>query len=151
MDIWISKPRAVLTKKAFYALKALKYLSKNEANHPILIASIAEEERIPRKFLEAILLELRHSGFLASKKGINGGYYLAKDPKQLSVAEVLQVIDGTFDYLPCIAKEKAFRCEDCISTKVCSIRELFAKLQNITVSTLASASLSDLVVAEHSI
>jgi Rrf2 family protein len=71
----------MLTKKAQYALYALRYLAFKKDKGPVLIKEIVEAEFLPQKFIEAILVDLKNAGFVNSKKGKNGGYYLIKEPK----------------------------------------------------------------------
>src|SRR4029077_1498472 len=104
-----------LSRKARYALRALYALVASEGRGPVLIADLAEREQIPRKFLEAILLELRNAGLLRSRKGKGGGYTLARGPDAITMGQVIRVIDGPLAPVPCVS-EKAFGvCEECIS------------------------------------
>ncbi|HYH57255.1 MAG TPA: Rrf2 family transcriptional regulator, partial [Anseongella sp.] len=93
----------MLSKKTKYAIKALVALAKSEKGVPVLISRLAEEEKIPKKFLELILLELRNAGVLHSKKGAGGGYYMAKDPAEVKLVQILRVTDGPIALLPCVS------------------------------------------------
>ncbi|MCL4855955.1 MAG: Rrf2 family transcriptional regulator, partial [Flavobacteriales bacterium] len=84
----------MISKKTKYAINALVYLSKKPNQQPILISEIAEHEHIPQKFLEAILLDLKKAGILASKKGKGGGYFLLKSPNDVNMADVMRLFDG---------------------------------------------------------
>lgn len=90
----------MLSKKTKYGIKALTYLARRENNEPVQIAEIAKSEHISIKFL-SILLLLRNSGFLGAKKGKGGGYYLIKDPKDISMAKVYRILEGPIALLPC--------------------------------------------------
>jgi len=81
----------MISKKAKYALKALKVLAQNFEKGPVLISFIADSENIPKKFLEAILLELRNHGILQSQKGKGGGYYLRIPPDQVTFAKIIRI------------------------------------------------------------
>ena len=83
----------MLSKKTKYGLKALTYLARIEGREPVQIAEIAKHENISQKFLESILLTLRRNGFLGSKKGKGGGYYLIKEPKDISMTTVMRVLE----------------------------------------------------------
>src|SRR5206468_11031068 len=96
-----------LSRKTRYALRALYALAGDAARGPVLIADLADREHIPRKFLEAILLELKNAGILRSKKGKGGGYALARPAEQVTMGQVIRIIDGPLAPLPC-ASERAF-------------------------------------------
>src|SRR6476659_7954592 len=93
----------MLSKKTQYAFKALMYLAQQREGEPVLIAEISQKRNIPLKFLENILLELKKQGILDSKKGKGGGYYLAKAPEKIFLADVLRLIDGPIALLPCVS------------------------------------------------
>ena len=126
----------MITKKSKYAIKALIYLAKKPANEPVLIEEISTEEKIPKKFLEAILLELRKAGYLGSKKGKGGGYYLLKPADKINMAEVMRLFDGAIALVPCVAHKYYEACEECIDEITCPIREVFRVIREQTVATL---------------
>ena len=107
----------MLTKKTKYAVKALMALGRNKTNSPMLISQIAAKEQLPKKFLEAILLELKRNGFLGSKKGAGGGYYLMKKAEEIKLVAIIRVIDGPIALLPCVSLNFYERCEECIDYK----------------------------------
>ena len=86
----------MISKKTKYGLQAVIILAKRFNTNPVLITDLANEGHFPKKFLEAILLELRKSGILNSKKGKGGGYVLAKDPKDISIGDIIRTLDGSF-------------------------------------------------------
>src|ERR1019366_967847 len=86
---YITLVTKMITKKAKYAIKAMIYLSKKKKGEHALISEISEDEHIPKKFLETILLDLRKAGYLGSKKGKGGGYYLIKSPEEVNMADVV--------------------------------------------------------------
>jgi len=86
----------MISKKTIYGLQAVIILAKNYETGPILITNLAKEGHIPKKFLEAILLELRKNGILNSKKGKGGGYVLGKPPQDISVGDIIHILDGSF-------------------------------------------------------
>jgi Rrf2 family protein len=138
----------MITKKSKYAIKALIYLAKQEGDSPILIEEISNEERIPKKFLEAILLDLRKAGYLGSKKGKGGGYYLIKPAEQITMAEVLRLFDGPIALIPCVAHKYYEPCEECIDEVTCPIREVFRVIREQTVATLKDNNFGELVDKE---
>ena len=139
----------MITKKSKYAIKALIYLAKKkESNTPVLIEEISKEERIPKKFLEAILLDLRKAGYLGSKKGKGGGYYLIKNAEEINMAEVLRIFDGPIALIPCVAHKYYEPCEECLDEVTCPIREVFRVIREQTVATLKENSFSELLSKE---
>ena len=103
----------MLSKKTKYGLKALAYLAQQEGKTPVQIAEIAKEENISQKFLESILLSLRRNGFLGSKKGKGGGYYLIKEPKDIPMTTVMRVLEGPIAMVPCVSLNFYESCDDC--------------------------------------
>lgn len=138
----------MLSKKTKYAIKALVHLAKEYEKGPILISTIAEKERIPQKFLEAILLDMRKAGILNSKKGKGGGYYLLKKPEDVSMADVMRLFDGPIALLPCVSYKFYERCEECIDEETCGIRSIFYEVRNETVRLLKAGTLSDILRRE---
>jgi len=139
----------VLSKKAKYAINALLHLARLKSEHPVPIHQISESEHIPQKFLEAILLDLRKSGVLGSKKGPGGGYYLIRDPYEVNLADVMRLFDGPIALLPCVTYKYYERCEECKNEVRCAIREAFMELRNETVEFLKKNSLGSLIDRER--
>ncbi len=133
----------MLSKKAQYALQALAFLSDSKDAGPVLISTISTERNISLKFLEHILLELKKGGILGSKKGKGGGYYLIKDAKSVSVAQVLRIIDGPIAMLPCVSLNYFEACENC-DQKKCGINLVFAEVRDATLKVLESKTVADL-------
>lgn len=138
----------MITKKAKYAIKAVIYLSKQDHRKPVLIEQIAEEERIPRKFLEAILLDLRKAGILGSRKGKGGGYYLLKPADEISMAEVIRLFDGPIALVPCVAHRYYEPCDECVDEITCPIREVFRDIREQTVAILKNNNFAELINKE---
>ena len=116
-----------------------KYASKE----PVLIAEIAEKESIPKKFLESILLELKHKGFLQSKKGKGGGYLLARSPNQISFGEVIGLFGNPFSALPCLDAKAHRRCDECKKGSTCGIHLVMQEVYRTTSSILNVTSFQD--------
>lgn len=136
----------MLSKKTKYAINALVYLARESKNgEPVQISRIAESENIPRKFLEAILLELRHAGMLNSRKGKTGGYYLQKTIEEINIADVMRLFDGPIALLPCVAYKYYERCEECIDEETCGIRSVFSDVRAQTVRMLKGATLAEII------
>lgn len=136
----------MISKKTKYALNALVYLANHCDNpEPIQISRIAESENIPRKFLEAILLDLKNAGMLSSRKGKTGGYYLHKSPDEINIADVMRLFDGPIALLPCVTHTYYERCEECKDEATCGIRSVFLDVRNETVNILKKATLTDVM------
>lgn len=136
----------MLSRKTKYGLKALIYIARQDRSMPILISEIAENERISKKFLETILLDLKKFGILGSKMGKGGGYYLLKDPKEIKVASILRVLDGPIALLPCVSLNFYEKCDDCPSEDACSLNKLMIQVRDNALSILENKSLYDLAI-----
>ena len=109
-----------MTRRTKYGLKAALRLAREYDRGPILISELAEREQIPKKFLELILLDLKHRGILHSRKGPGGGYQLTRPPDRISLGEVMRVLDGPLALVSC-ASQTAYRpCEECVSERECA-------------------------------
>lgn len=136
----------MLSKKTKYGLKALIYIAKRSGQVPVLISEISENECIPKKFLEAILLDLKKFGIVGSKKGKGGGYYLLKDPKDITAATLIRVLDGPIALLPCVSLNYYEPCDDCPHEELCSLNRFLAQVRDNTLSLLQQKSLYDLSI-----
>ena len=134
----------MLSKKTKYGIKALTFLARQQDNTPVQIAEIAKSENISLKFLESILLLLRHSGFLGAKKGKGGGYYLIKDPKDINMAHVYRILEGPISLLPCASHNFYEHCVDCTDEATCAVRNLMIEVRDNTLKILESNTLADI-------
>jgi len=139
----------MLSKKAQYSILALVRLAKDFESGPVLIGSISQTERIPKKFLESILFDLKQLGILGSKKGKGGGYYLIKDPKDISLADIIRHIDGAIALIPCVTYKYYQPCQHCKDEKTCGIRSIIKDIRDETVNMLKNISLSDILLREE--
>jgi Rrf2 family protein len=135
----------MLSHKSKYALKAMIVLAKEFGQGPVLISEVARREGIPRKFLELILLELRNNGILQSKKGKGGGYFLARPPQQVTLGEVLRVIEGPLAPIPCVSQTAYMRCQECRDERACGIRIVMKDVRDATARILDSTTLGDVL------
>ncbi len=119
-------------------------MAKQGSDSPVQISVISESESIPQKFLESILLQLRHSGFLGSKKGKGGGYYLMKEPGAISISEVYRILEGPIAMVPCVSLNFYEQCEDCNNEEECSVHKLMIQVRDNTLSVLNNTTLEDL-------
>lgn len=138
----------MLSKKTKYAIKALVALGKNLDMPPMQISKIAEEERIPKKFLEQILLDLRNAGFLYSKKGAGGGYSLNKKPEDIYLVQILRLTDGPVAMLPCASLNFYHKCDECKDEVTCGIRSAFIDVRDATLKILGETSIADVIARE---
>ena len=124
---------------------ALVRLAKDYGAGSIPISRIAEEEKIPQRFLEGILLELKGVGILESTRGKTGGYYLIKQPSEVSLADIITIFEGTLGLLACVCSIKYKPCEFCKDEATCKIRQTFKYVYESSTAILKSATLQNLV------
>lgn len=134
----------MLSKKTQYAFKALMFMAQMEKEGPILIAEIAAKKKIPLKFLENILLELKHAGILDSKKGKGGGYFFKESPAEIPLATVMRLLDGPIALLPCVSLNFYERCKNC-DEKNCGLRDTLIMARDAILSILENKTVADLV------
>lgn len=134
----------MLTKKSQYALKALSYLVEKVGCGPILISEIAEQEKIPLKFLENILLELKKAEILESKKGKGGGYFLKDNPENTTLAKIIRLVNGPIAMLPCVSLNFYQKCEDCDGIHCSGLHSVLSEVRDATLSVLEKKTLLDL-------
>jgi len=135
----------MLSKKTKYALRALLLLAREHGSGPILISSLAQRESIPKKFLESILLDLKHQGILQSKKGRGGGYHLARAPKVIYLGQVIRTLDGPLAPLPCASQTAYVKCEECTDEATCGIRIVMRQVRDATARILDGTNLADVL------
>jgi len=135
----------MLSNKAKYALKALRFLATEQGKGPILISHISGQEGIPRKFLEQILLELRKEGILYSKVGKGGGYILSKKPKDINLGDVIRIIDGPLAPIACASVTAYHACNECEDVDTCEIRVVMREVRDATAKILENKTVADLV------
>jgi Rrf2 family protein len=140
--------RDVISYKAKYAIKAVLALAAQPDGGSMVISEIAERESIPKKFLEQILLDLKHQGLVMSRRGKHGGYMLLKPADQTTFGEVLRVIDGPLAPLPCLSKMAYHKCEDCADEATCRVRRVFADVAEATRGVLDRTTIADALAGE---
>jgi Rrf2 family protein len=133
----------MLSKKSQYGFQALLFLTEKYKQGPVLISEIAKKKKIPLKFLENILLELKNEGILDSKKGKGGGYYLVKDPAKIKVASVIRLLNGPIAMLPCVSLYFYERCKNCNETN-CGLHDMMVEVRDASLKILENRSLKDL-------
>jgi Rrf2 family protein len=139
----------MLTQRAKYGLKALCILAREAPGAPPLaIHDVAERGHIPQKFLEAILLDLRRHGFVASRRGKAGGYALARPAAEMAVGDVIRALDGPLAPIPCASLTAYRPCADCTDPPSCAIRILMRQVRDATAGILDGTTLAQLAAAE---
>ena len=134
----------MLSKRAKYAIKALLALAEHGRNEPMRIADLAREQHIPAKFLELILLVLKHQGMLQSRKGKGGGYLLARDPKDIYLGQIVRMFDGPLAPVPCASQTAYVPCADCPHEAVCGVHLAMKAVRDATAKVLDGTSLASL-------
>jgi len=135
----------MITKKTKYALNALVAMASAPVEGPQLIEDLAARARVPKKFLELILLDLKKGGLVQSRKGRGGGYFLARAAEEISVAEVMRLTGGAIAPVPCVSRLHYERCEECAEEAVCGIRPVMKEAYVASVSILESTSVAEVI------
>lgn len=136
----------MITHKTKYALKALTVLADEKAGDAtaLRIEEIAERSGAPKRFLEHILLDLKRAGLIGSRRGRKGGYEMIKNPRHVSLAAILRLIDGPMAPLPCLSRKAYQRCEDCKDEETCRVRAVFHDFYSTYILMIESLTLADL-------
>jgi Rrf2 family protein len=134
----------MLSKKTKYGLIALLALARDYGQGPQLISALAERERIPKKFLEYILLQFKNAGLLQSRKGKGGGYALAKSPTEISVGRAIRVLEGPLAPVACVSETAYQRCTEC-DEATCGIRLVMKDVRDAIAQILDHTSLQDML------
>ena len=140
----------MLSQKARYALHALFVLAARTTPEPMMIADIAAAAKVPRKFLEQILLEMKKRGLVHSHRGKYGGYTLGRPAEGISFAEVLRTIDGPLALSPCASRTAYRKCDDCVDETACSIRKFLLQVRDATADILEKSTIAEAIAYENS-
>ncbi len=132
----------MLSQKCKYALQALMVLAKENSDHLLLVSEIAERENLPKKFLEAILLELNRNGLVRSRRGRGGGYALAKPADLITFGQVIRIMDGALAPLACVSVNYYRRCDECRDEQACEIRKVMRRVRDAIANELDGTSLA---------
>jgi len=139
----------MLSKKAKYGIRALLNLAERRGQGPVLIKDIAESERIPKKFLEAILVDLKTAGLVRSRSGRSGGYQLLQSPSEINLGQVIRLIDGPVAPIPCVSQMAYAPCEDCIDERTCLIRIVMKQVRDATAGILEQTTLEGMLAQKE--
>lgn len=133
----------MLSKKSQYALRALSYLVDKKDEGPVLISDIANEKKIPLKFLENILLELKKAEILDSKKGKGGGYFFSANPAEVSLATIIRLVNGPIAMIPCVSIHFHEQCLNC-NQKHCGLHDVLIEVRDASLAILEKKTLLDI-------
>jgi Rrf2 family protein len=138
----------MLTAKGKYGLKALVHLSSLPKGDSAQSFDIAEANSIPKKFLDAILGDLRNAGIVRSKKGPGGGYMLARPPGDIKVGYVIRTLDGPLAPIACASRTAYQPCQDCHDVKACAVRLIMVKVRDAMADILDRQTMADLLTLD---
>ncbi len=140
----------MLTAKGKYGLKALVHLATLKSGETTQAIHIAQAHNIPKKFLDAILGDLRHAGIVFSTKGPGGGYKLARAPKDIKIGQVIRAIDGPLAPIACASRTAYQPCRDCKSVKTCAVRLMMTEVRDAMSDVLDRLTIADMVaLSDH--
>ena len=134
----------MLSRKSKYGLKALLALAQEAGRGPVLISELADRDAIPKKFLEAILLELKHHGMVDSRKGKGGGYFLRRQPEEITFGAVIRVLEGPLAAVPCVSQTAYMKCAECVDETTCGVRVAMKEVRDATAKILDNTTLADI-------
>jgi Rrf2 family protein len=135
----------MLTAKGKYGLKALVHLASLEPGETTQAVDIADINSIPKKFLDAILGDLRNAGIVFSKKGPGGGYVLARAPSEIKVGQVIRTLDGPLAPIACASRTAYQPCRDCVDVKTCTVRLTMSKVRDAMSDILDQMTVADML------
>lgn len=133
----------MLNMKTRYAMRALQYLAQRTGDGAIQIQEIATESQIPRKFLTVILSELSREGLVDTRRGRNGGYWLARPAAEISYGDIVRITRGSLALVPCAARNGYSPCENCVPENECHLHFVMLAVRDATAAVLDSLSLAD--------
>ncbi len=135
----------MLSKKTRYAMVALVYIARHYEKGAIMSTEIAKVEKLPQRFLENILLELKNLGMLGSRPGKTGGYFLIRKPEEINLAEIVRHFEGAVAMLKCVSEKSYQACEFCKDELTCKIRNVFKEIRDTTYDILSKTTLDQLI------
>ena len=133
----------MLSRRSKYGLRALLALAEETGRGPVLVSELSAREAIPKKFLEAILLDLNRHGLVQSKKGKGGGYFLRRPPSEITFGDAVRALEGPLALVPCVSQTAYERCVDCVDEVTCGVRLAMREVRDATAQILDSTTLAD--------
>lgn len=131
-----------LSTRGRYGLRAMYDLALRYGEGPVPLNSIADRQMVSVHYLEQLMAKLRKVKLVASSRGAQGGYELAKPPEEITVGDIVRVMEGSFDPVQCLSRD--FDEEDCEQLEDCVVRFVWKKLRDCTNRVLDSINLRDL-------
>lgn len=140
----------MLSSKAKYAVRAVTFLAERGADATwVQMAEVAANEQIPRKFLEAIFVQLRGHGIIESRRGAHGGHRLLREPAAISVADIIRIVDGPLALTPCASRTRFRPCLDCVDIQKCRLQSLMQRARDAVAAVLENCSLAELATTPN--
>ena len=133
-----------LSKRGEYGLRALQDLARHYGEGPVPSGALAARNNIPQRFLEQIMLTLKHGQFVRSQKGPQGGYYLARAPQEINLAEIVRQLDGPLAPVSCVS-EIAYEACGCPDVETCGLRRVMKQVRDLVAELMEGTTLADLV------
>jgi Rrf2 family cysteine metabolism transcriptional repressor len=127
--------------KELYGLRAMSELARHFGQGPVSLADVARTQGISQAYLEQIAIDLRRAGLLHSRRGAQGGYFLARAPQAITAGEVIRAVEGSILPIECVDDQ---RCTPCPREDGCSTRNIWEQVRDRLVETLNSITLADL-------
>ena len=137
----------MISQRARYAFKAMVALARAKPGEGLQIRQLCEQEKLPRKFIEQILLTLKAAGYITSRRGRDGGYEMLKDPEKIFIGPLLRTVDGPIAPLPCLSRTAYKRCDDCRDEAYCELRIAFDKAYSLYLTALEQTTLAEVMGA----
>lgn len=133
----------MLSQKTRYAIRALQHLADSQGRGPVPLGEIADQQNIPRKFLTVILSEMGREGIVSAQRGRDGGYWLAREPADVSYGEIIRLTRGSLALVPCASRLAHEECLNCVSQDECRLHRVMLSVRDATARILDGISLAD--------
>lgn len=133
----------MLSQRTRYAIRALQHLADRFGEGPIQLSEIAEAQNIPAKFLTVILSEMKRAGLVETMRGKEGGYWLARQPAEITYGDVVRLTRGSLALVPCASRLAYEKCKNCIDEDKCRMRRVMLAVRDETANILDTVTLAD--------
>jgi Rrf2 family protein len=135
----------MLSQKTRYTIRALQHLADHYGEGPVPLAVIAEQQKIPPKFLTVILSEMARAGIVASQRGLGGGYWLGVPPVDVRYGDIVRLTRGSIALVPCASRYATEKCTNCVPEEDCRLRSLMLTVRDETAAVLDRLTLADVI------
>ena len=139
----------MLSQRTRYTIRALLHLADHYGEGPVRLSEIAEAQNIPSKFLTVMLSQMIRKGLVASRRGREGGYWLARPPEEISYGEIVRLTRGSLALLPCASRLAYQQCRNCVTVEKCRLHRVMLTVRDETARILDGLSLADDVPPER--